>query len=74
MTDEMTFACVDCGAVVTYDRNRPPKDDDIIDCKGCGREFGTYAKVREAMVDAGKKRIDDLVMSKFGTKPKWTKS
>lgn len=74
MSDEMHLVCGDCGTAVTYDRDRPPNDDDIIACKGCGRAFGTYSKVREAMIDAGKKRIDDLVMSKFGTKPKWTKT
>lgn len=63
MVDRITFKCADCGHPVVIDKNKPPKDDDIITCRGegCGRAFGTYAQVRQAMIQAGKEKVDRLI-------------
>lgn len=73
MTDRITFKCLDCGHAVMIDNDNPPNDEDVISCRGCGRKFGSYAQVREAMVAQGKAAVDELVMSKLGRKPTWTK-
>jgi len=67
----ITFKCVKCEHPVVIDQSNPPEDMDVIKCLGCGHEFGTYAQVREAMIDAGKQEMDNIVGSIFGKKPKW---
>lgn len=74
MTDRITFKCNDCGQTVMGPVDRTPDDDEIISCTGCGRTFGPYSQVRQAMIEASKKALDDLVMSKLGAKPTWTKT
>lgn len=59
--DRITFKCADCGQPVVIDNDEPPKDGDIISCLGCGRAFGSYAEVRDAMIEAGKKEVDRLI-------------
>ena len=61
MSDRITFKCIDCGSPVTVDDANPPKDDDILSCCGCGRTFGTYAQIREAMIEEGKKVVDKMI-------------
>ena len=60
MSDRITFKCVDCGAPVTSE-SHAPHDHDIITCAGCGRKFGTYAEVKEAMIEAGKIEVDRII-------------
>ena len=63
MTDRVTFECTDCRHPVMIDEDNPPKDDDVIACIGCGRTFGTYAQVKEAVIQMGKEEIDRLISS-----------
>ncbi|AZO70993.1 MAG: hypothetical protein E5V92_13615 [Mesorhizobium sp.] len=74
-SDQITFKCNDCGHAVSIDESNPPKDDDILKCFGCGREFGRYAQVKEALIELAKAEIDKMVENTFGTgvKPTWTK-
>ncbi|CAL8972750.1 hypothetical protein RHODGE_RHODGE_00996 [Rhodoplanes serenus] len=59
--DRLTFHCVDCKHPVVVDGDNPPNDDDILVCQGCGRAFGTYAGVKQAMIEAGKREINEMV-------------
>jgi DNA-directed RNA polymerase subunit RPC12/RpoP len=60
MADRITFNCAKCGEPVVAKGN-PPNDEDIISCTGCGHVFGPYAKVREAMLKAGKDVVSDML-------------
>ncbi|MDE2184806.1 MAG: hypothetical protein KGJ78_17470 [Alphaproteobacteria bacterium] len=71
--DRITFKCTDCGHAVVIDQSKPPKDDDILKCFGCGREFGPYKTVKAAMIKAGKSEIEKMVFKAFGKKPVWKK-
>jgi hypothetical protein len=61
MPDQITFSCIDCGQSVPFDDGKPHEDSDIVTCDGCGRTFGTYAQVREAMIEEGKKVVDKMI-------------
>lgn len=72
-SDRITFKCVDCGSPVVIDNDNPPRDEDALACHGCGRTFGTFAEVREAMLQKGREIIDKMVGDRFGKKPTWTR-
>jgi hypothetical protein len=48
LTGSITFKCSSCEHPVIIDEDNPPHDGDLICCRGCGKEFGSYAKVKEA--------------------------
>jgi DNA-directed RNA polymerase subunit RPC12/RpoP len=58
-TDRITFKCADCGQPIFLQRN--PKDDDVVSCDKCGRQFGTYSEVRADMSEHGKSEFGGLV-------------
>jgi DNA-directed RNA polymerase subunit RPC12/RpoP len=58
-TDRITFKCADCEQPVFL--RRDPKDDDVVSCDKCGRQFGTYSDVRAAMIEHGKSEFAGLV-------------
>lgn len=66
-TDGFTFKC-ECGSA---DFVIPDNDDGMVICNGCKREIGTLKVVREAMIEAGKKEIDQMSEKRFGVKPEW---
>ena len=75
MTDTIKFSCKTCGETVAVETDgNPPDDEDIIRCLGCGREFGTYAEVREGMRALAKAEIDRVTEKHLGVKPTWKKS
>lgn len=61
MTDQILFSCTTCGSKEFAGQSDPPKDDDVISCAGCGREIGTYAVIREAMIEEGKKVLNKMI-------------
>lgn len=61
MSGRITVKCADCGQAVMIDDENPPKDDDVISCLGCGRTFGTYAQVREAVTAMGEEELDRMI-------------
>lgn len=69
MTDQITFKCLACGHPVEAGNVDLLKDDDLIICRGCGHQFGTYAEVRAEMVKMAKKAVDDLLDQ--ANLPKW---
>ena len=72
---QITFKCNQCNFPVSIDKSNPPNDSDIIICRGegCGYKFGSYAKVKEAMIFMAKREIDNMIDDALGTKPTWTK-
>jgi transcription elongation factor Elf1 len=70
--DRITFNCTTCSHPVSIDNDAPPNDDEIISCMGCGKKFGLYSQVKQAMIDAGKAEIDRIVKETLGVKPTWT--
>lgn len=71
--DRITASCTKCGTQLTVPTDKPLKDDDVVNCPGCGVRIGTIAQIREAMVAHGKALIDNLTMQVLGKKPTWTK-
>jgi hypothetical protein len=56
----ITFKCVKCDQTLAIDESNPPNDSDIFACT-CGHQFGTYAEVKEAMIELGKKSLDKMI-------------
>jgi hypothetical protein len=59
--DRITFACNDCGVPVGVEGGNLPNDNEILKCQGCGRAFGTYTEVRTAMIEAGKRIVNEMI-------------
>jgi hypothetical protein len=59
--DRITFKCIDCQHPVVIDASKAPDDNDVLSCQGCGRQFGTYSQVKEAIIEAGKKQINEMI-------------
>jgi hypothetical protein len=72
MSDEISikFNCRDCGELVTWDEN--VSDEDIISCKGCGREFGTFGEIKAAGMRAAKDRLNETIEDAIKDTP-WMK-
>jgi hypothetical protein len=70
-TDRITFKCNKCGFPVSIDKPNPPNDDDILSClgPGCGHKFGTYAEVKEAMIEMAKAELNRMIEEKLGGIP-----
>ena len=43
-----SFKCSRCEQPLVFDKENTPRDDDLVRCRECGNQFGTYAKIREA--------------------------
>lgn len=66
MSDQISFACADCGSdTFTFERN-PPKDDDIVTCAGCGKKIGRYADVRREAMKGAKAEVAKMASNIFG--------
>ncbi len=56
MTDTVEpIECVDCGAAVTVDD--ASNDASLVVCPNCGRQFGTWGEVKQAITDEAAERI-----------------
>ena len=67
--DRITFQCTECGHPVSIDELKPPKDDEVISCFGCGYEFGTYGEVKAALIELAKGEIDAVIEKTYGKNP-----
>jgi hypothetical protein len=56
--DLLNFRCADCGLPVLLDDLELPEDSEVVTCYGCGQQFGTFAEVKKAMIEARKLEID----------------
>jgi hypothetical protein len=50
--------CSSCGIALVIDEDNPPRDDDILCCRGCGKDFGSYLRVKEAALILAKAERD----------------
>lgn len=66
--DRVNIHCTVCGSEQFKLPNKPPLDDDIIECGGCGKTIGRYADIREAATNQMKSELEGL-MSKAFKKP-----
>lgn len=62
--DRITFSCAVCGSDQFKYSGR--NDDDMISCNGCGREVGTVAVVRQAIIKEGKTKLGEIASKAFG--------
>ena len=67
--DSTTFKCSSCEQPLTINRDNPPNDDDIVPCQGCGKEFGTYAKVKDAQLVLARAEFDSVIAQKYADLP-----
>jgi len=72
MSDKITikFRCSDCDEPVTWDE--AASDSDIIACKGCGKEFGTFGEIKAAALSAGKSKFNEVIEDAIKDMP-WMK-
>jgi hypothetical protein len=59
--NKITFKCSSCEHPLVIETDNPPNDEDIICCRGCGKEFGSYAKVKEAALVLAEAEFDSLI-------------
>ena len=63
------FKCSSCEHALVIDNDNPPDDDDILCCQGCGKEFGSYAKIKEAALVLATAEFDSVIEQKFADVP-----
>ena len=63
--NSFAFKCGSCEHPLVIDKDKPPGDQDIIRCRGCGREFGAYIKVKNAALVLAKAEFDGVIERKF---------
>jgi hypothetical protein len=63
------FKCSSCEHALVIDIDKPPDDDVILCCQGCGKEFGSYAKIKEAALVLAKAEFDSVIEQKFADVP-----
>ena len=59
------FKCSSCEHPLVIDKDDPPDDKDIICCRGCGKEFGAYVKIKQAALVLAKADFDSVIERKF---------
>jgi hypothetical protein len=67
--NRITFKCSSCEHPLVIETDNPPNDEDIICCRGCGKEFGSYAKVKEAALVLAEAEFDSLIEEKLEDLP-----
>lgn len=60
-SDFISFECDLCGSPIIIDGDNPPQDDDILSCQGCGRDFGPYGKVKDAIIEMARAELDEMI-------------
>lgn len=59
----VSFACKGCGTQLSWPEDIG--DAEIIACSKCGKVAGTFGELREAAMDAAKKKLDSMVNDIF---------
>ena len=67
--NSFAFKCSSCEHPLAIDTDNPPDDKDIVCCRGCGKEFGAYVKVKQAALVLAKADFDSVIERTFPDLP-----
>ncbi len=61
MPEALILRCASCKAILMVDAAQLPADDEFLSCVTCGRPFGAFGELKQAMIKASPAEIDQLI-------------